>query len=127
MKLFAVMALVLAVAVPSGMAFAQPDHPGQPRQSGYQGQPVPPSQHNAIKKPHPPAVPAARQKHQAHVTPAIGQSAANAKPFQRAQNSRFASPPRGQEYRVLNDHLVLVDQKTLEVVAVVGLLSAFAK
>lgn len=119
MKLFAVMALALAVALPSGVAFAQSGHPGQPRQSEQERQTAPSGQHKFIKKGQP--APAARQQHRA---PIVGQRAANSRPYQRAHNSRFAPPPRGQEFRLVNDHLVLVDQKTLNILTVVGLLSA---
>lgn len=59
-----------------------------------------------------------------HKGPQVGDSGHRGKPFHRASNSRFKAPPRGQEYRVLDDRLVLVDKDTLKVVAVLGLLSA---
>lgn len=55
--------------------------------------------------------------------PRIGESGRSGQHFQRAQNSRFNTAPRGQEYRVVNDHLVLVHSRTLAIVSVVGLLS----
>lgn len=55
-------------------------------------------------------------------TPRVGEPARNGQPFMRAGNSRFKAPPRGQEYRVVNEHLVLVDSQTLRIVTVLGLL-----
>ena len=54
----------------------------------------------------------------------VGDSGAMGQRFRQADNSRFKTPPRGQEYRVINDRLVLVNKDTLKVVAVLGLLSA---
>lgn len=46
------------------------------------------------------------------------------KPFHRAYNSRFPPPPRGREYRITPDGwLVLVDSRTLAIVATFGILS----
>ena len=56
--------------------------------------------------------------------PKIGDSGRKGQPFRQAGNSRFKAPPHGQEYRVVNDRLVLVDKDTLKIVAVLGLLSA---
>ncbi|WP_112313161.1 hypothetical protein [Pseudogemmobacter bohemicus] len=60
----------------------------------------------------------------AHASPKKGDSAREGSPFQRAPNSRFGVPPRGQEYRVVGDHLVLADSQSMRVVAVIGLLSS---
>lgn len=69
------------------------------------------------------------QKHQAQNSgkksakaPKVGSSGRDGKPFQRSSGSRFSAPPKGQEYRVVNDHLVLVNKDTLKIVTVVGLL-----
>lgn len=66
------------------------------------------------------------QKAPVHQTsaPRIGDSGRHGQRFERHANSRFAAPPRGQEYRVVDGNLVRVDSKTLRIVAVVGLLSA---
>ncbi len=61
-----------------------------------------------------------------HRAPRVGDSGRQGRPFQQASNSRFAPPPRGQEYRVLNDRLVLVDKTTLAIVSVLGLVSALS-
>lgn len=76
-----------------------------------QRHPAPPAAHNVPGRPHP----------QFSVHP--GHSAAKGRPFQRGKHSRFNAPPRGQEYRVINDHLVLADSRTLKVVAVLGLMN----
>lgn len=69
------------------------------------------------------------QKHQAQNSgkksakaPKVGSNGRDGKPFQRSSGSRFSAPPKGQEYRVVNDHLVLVNKDTLKIVTVVGLL-----
>lgn len=56
--------------------------------------------------------------------PHVGERARGGQPFHQAENSRLPRPPRGQEYRVINDHVVRIDSKTLEIIAVVGLLGA---
>ena len=60
----------------------------------------------------------------AHAGPKKGESGRGGQPFQRASNSRFQPPPHGQEYRVVNEHLVLVDSQSLKIVAVLGVLSS---
>lgn len=55
--------------------------------------------------------------------PKAGASARGGQPFQRAAGSRISAPPRGQEYRVVNEHLVLVDSRSQNIVTVLGLLS----
>lgn len=79
-------------------------------------QPQPQPQHDARKH--------GKVAETRHKVPRIGDNGRGGQNFHRAQNSRFKAPPRGQEYRVVNEHLVLVDSKTLRIVTVVGLLSA---
>ncbi|MFE3837250.1 hypothetical protein [Pseudogemmobacter sonorensis] len=62
-----------------------------------------------------------------HSNPRAGDNGRNGQPFQRATNSRFKAPPRGQEYRVVNEHLVLIDSDTLKIVTVLGLLNTLLK
>ncbi|MAM41109.1 hypothetical protein [uncultured Paracoccus sp.] len=59
--------------------------------------------------------------------PRAGDNGKAGKPFQRSANSRFKAPPKGEEYRVVDDHLVLVDSNTMKIVTVLGLLSALSK
>ena len=59
--------------------------------------------------------------------PQVSDSGAKGAPFKQAGNSRFKTPPKGQEYRVVNERLVLVDKQTMQIVTVVGLLSALVK
>lgn len=54
----------------------------------------------------------------------LGDSARDGRAFQRAGNSRYAPAPRGQEYRVVRDQLVLVDQKTKRIVSILGPIQA---
>ena len=129
-------AVALSVALPLSAAGAQPG----PQPFYGQVRPVPPQVKPAVvpaqpKKHHAPQVQAPRPPApRAHVQaprhpapPRIGQRAHNAREFTRQQRSRFKAPPRGQEYRVMNDHLVLVDQRSLQVMSVVGLLSTLLK
>ncbi|MDP3339230.1 hypothetical protein [Frigidibacter sp.] len=60
-------------------------------------------------------------------SPRAGDNGKNGRPYQRAKGSRFKEPPRGQEYRVVNDHLVLVDNRTSKVVSVLGLLDTLLR
>lgn len=60
-------------------------------------------------------------------TPRPGENGRGGQRFERAGSSRFKAPPRGQEYRVINEHLVLVDSNTLKVVTVLGLLNTLLK
>ena len=57
-------------------------------------------------------------------TPRPGDNGNKGRPFVRASNSRFPSPPAGQEYRIVNEHLVLVDHETMQIAKVLGVLSA---
>ncbi|WP_339107584.1 hypothetical protein [Thioclava sp. GXIMD4216] len=41
-----------------------------------------------------------------------------------AQLKRLPAPPKGQEYRIVNERVVRVDTDTLKTVAVIGLVSA---
>jgi len=66
----------------------------------------------------------ARPPAQKTARPHVGESARKAAVFQRARNSRLPAPPAHQHYRVLDDTIVRVDDSTLKVVAVVGLVSA---
>ncbi|WGR61931.1 hypothetical protein E3U26_14285 (plasmid) [Paracoccus ferrooxidans] len=54
----------------------------------------------------------------------VGDSGRDGRAFQRAGNSRYAPAPRGQEYRVVRDQLVLVDQKTKRIVSILGPIQA---
>ncbi len=55
--------------------------------------------------------------------PKVGASAGKATSFRQGKSSRFPNPSQGQEYRVMNDHLVLVDKQSSKIVKVLGLLS----
>lgn len=56
--------------------------------------------------------------------PELGSSARRAPVFQQAEHSRLPPPPAHQHYRVIDGTIVRVDDTTLQVVAIVGLLSA---
>lgn len=59
-----------------------------------------------------------------HDGPYVGESARRAPQLQQAKKSRLPAPPKNQHYRVMDDRVVRVDDKTLKVVAIVGLASA---
>ncbi|MFT4012617.1 MAG: hypothetical protein QM682_04260 [Paracoccus sp. (in: a-proteobacteria)] len=56
--------------------------------------------------------------------PRLGESGRDGRVFKRAGNSRYAPAPRGQEYRVIRDQLVLVDKKTKRILSILGPLQA---
>lgn len=56
--------------------------------------------------------------------PQVGHSARGGQRFQQARTSRLPRPPYGQEYRVIDNTVVRVDSRTLQIVAIVGLLGA---
>lgn len=91
---------------------AQKAQPAQKSQKAQTTQKAQPAQKSAQKSP------------QKAKGPAIGDGARNAALFQQAKNSRLPAPPAHQHYRVLDGTVVRVDDSTLKVVAVVGLLSA---
>lgn len=59
--------------------------------------------------------------------PKPGASGRDGHPFQQAAKSRFPAPPKGQQYRVVQDNLVLVDSKTMTIVKVLGLLDTLTR
>ncbi|RWR34061.1 hypothetical protein D2T29_03955 [Sinirhodobacter populi] len=59
--------------------------------------------------------------------PRVGDSARKAPPLQQAKNSRLPAPPKNQHYRVLDDRVVRVDDKTMKVVAVIGMVKDILK
>ncbi|MFC3060303.1 hypothetical protein [Paenirhodobacter populi] len=63
----------------------------------------------------------------AQTAPRIGDSARKAPPLQQARNSRLPAPPKNQHYRVLDDRVVRVDDKTMKVVAVIGMVKDILK
>lgn len=65
-----------------------------------------------------------RQQAQHSQGPQRGDSARSAPRPSSAQLKKLPSPPKGQEYRILNDRVVRVDSDTLAVVAVAGLVTA---
>ena len=143
MKPLVLLAVSLAIALPSaGSLMAQPLPPKHEQspvaQKPNPQKPVPqphagkgkPEPHHALAPAKPGAKPGPQAAHKApphKAPPAVGARVPHGKPFQQAKGSRFKAPPRGQEYRVVDDHLVRIDSKTLKVVAVVGLLSALVK
>lgn len=69
------------------------------------------------------SAPPAKSASQKVPAPHVGDSARKGALFQQAKNSRLPAPPAHQHYRVVDNTVVRVDDTTLKVVAVVGLLS----
>lgn len=64
----------------------------------------------------------------ATTAPKAGGSAKGGAQVQRAKNnSKLKEPAKGQEYRVVNDQVVLADSKTLKIIRVVGPASTLLK
>ncbi|MBE3640477.1 hypothetical protein [Mangrovicoccus algicola] len=59
----------------------------------------------------------------ARPAPKPGDSARGGRPVTPGPDGRLQAPPKGQEYRVIDDRVVRVDSQTLKVLAVVGLAS----
>ncbi|RRH74708.1 hypothetical protein [Falsigemmobacter faecalis] len=130
MKAALALALCAALALPAVPAMAwQAPRPVAP-QAHHQphSKPLPPRPQLQPVRPHHAARPQpGRPMEKAPRAPRIGEYLREARPFRPTPGPRFRAPPRGQEYRVANDHLVLVNSRTLQVVAVVGLLSALLR
>ncbi|AMY67367.1 hypothetical protein [Frigidibacter mobilis] len=134
MKRLAIFATAAATMLGSATAIhAQPHsndacRPGESRCLPQQGQKSQPGKgspelgSDRSAAPRPGETPATRV-----AAPQAGDSGKGGRPYQRARDSRFREPPRGQEYRVVNDHLVLVDSRTSKVVTVLGLLDTLLK
>ncbi|WP_172327255.1 hypothetical protein [Mangrovicoccus sp. HB161399] len=60
----------------------------------------------------------------AHAAPHVGDSAKAGRQVQPPAHGQLKAPPKGQEYRVIDDQVVRVDSSTLKILAVVGLASA---
>ncbi len=108
--------------------------PGESRCEQQQGKkPVqqqgqrPQAERTPERAPERPAAQKRLEPQQRIASPRAGDNGKNGRPYQRAKNSRFKEPPRGQEYRVVNDHLVLVDSRTSKVVSVLGLLDTLLR
>ncbi|PTX02710.1 hypothetical protein [Pararhodobacter aggregans] len=59
-----------------------------------------------------------------HITINIGDDGRYGERWTWRDGYGFGPAPRGREYRVINGQLVMVDAQTLQIVAIVGLLSA---
>ena len=92
---------------------AQPSQKSQPAQKATGQKIASPAKSATPAKSTPQKVPA----------PHVGDSARKGALFQQAKNSRLPAPPAHQHYRVVDNTVVRVDDSTLKVVAVVGLLS----
>ena len=120
----------------------------QPSAQPLQPTPQPPPAHHVqqppqpqAQQPHHPPAPHVQQpqvqapRHpQPHVQqpqqprpPAVGDRPREARPVHHADSARFRAPPRGQEYRVVDGYVVLVDSRSLQIVNVLGLLSTLIR
>lgn len=94
------------------------------RQDGKSGAPKPAAAANEAQNPD---APTNKPEGKIARAPKAGDSGRDGKPFLRGSDSRFKAPPHGQEYRVVDDRLVLVDSKTLKIVTVLGPENALPK
>ena len=116
MKRFLMSASVALVAM-SGAAFA--DQHGA--NNCAPGQKCPPGQSQKVDNHS--QKPQAKGEQHAQATKASGHSAPGHAPTA-AQLKRLPAPPKGQEYRIVNDKVVRIDSDTLKTVAAIGLVSA---
>lgn len=61
-----------------------------------------------------------RKEARHHREPRAGDSARRAPMLQQAKASRLPKPPKGQHYRIMDDRVVRVDDRSKKVVAVLG-------
>lgn len=71
--------------------------------------------------------PAPRAHAPQHRGPRVGHGARNARIINHGHGYRLAPPPRGQHYRIVDNTVVRVDDRTLQIVAVMGLMSLFLR
>lgn len=64
-------------------------------------------------------------KSKTKISPRVGNSARNGAPFVRSANSRVAAPPKGHEYRVVKDYLVVSDTRSKKIQRIVGPVSEY--
>lgn len=67
------------------------------------------------------------QSSQTAAAPKIGDSASGKPRFTPPASGKVAAAPKGREYRVVNDRVVLVDSSTARIVQIIGALSALSK
>lgn len=133
----AIAAMAVSLAAPMAMAQGKPGQNGcivqsngqtkcdQPQAKGQsQGQAKGQPQAQAKGQPQAQAKGQPQAKAQAQKAPAVGESARRGAVVQQAKHSRLPAPPSHQHYRVVDDKIVRVDDKTLAIVAIVGLASS---
>ncbi len=125
-------ALSLIVAIPAAQAQTRTDASCHDSQRSCAQQAIGKSTGKGTGKstgsgPHQKAQGGKKTAQAGHPAPRAGEIARNGQRFERAASSRFKSPGRGQEYRVVDEHLVLVDSNTLRIVSVLGLLNTLLK
>lgn len=76
-------------------------------------------QHAPVSKPR-----AHVQQRRHHQGPRVGERFTRGHALPAAKLRFLPKPPRGQSYRVVDDHIVRVDDNTLQILALAGLLSA---
>ena len=140
MKPIATLLVALSIALPTVPALAAPG-PG-PQHAAPQGGPRDEPRYSPQHRPQsgpqdrpgqfrPDRRPDARQgpgqwdRHPP--APRVGQQAPRgSRVYQPPRHARLQPPPRGQEYRVHDGKVMLVDSRTAKVIAVLGLLSMLA-
>lgn len=115
----------LTLAGQSALAEQRPD--GPPPECRQQDRKCPPLARHG-KRDDRPASPARHKaddrrhedRRDARPRPHVGENARAGRPWTPPRDSRMARAPRGQEYRVIGDHLVLVDQKSHRILSVLA-------
>lgn len=74
-----------------------------------------------------PKAPVRIETKKARKGPRIGDHARGGKVFQHSKYKKVKAPPRGQEYRIIDDRVVLVNKDTLRIIAIIGMVSALTR
>jgi len=118
-----------ALTAAAGLALAIPE-PAEAQRYGDRWQRGPAHAHHHGHRTRPQAqhpraseVPFHSERHR-HYAPRPGYSARHYQRFHPQARYRIGPPPRGHHYRRYGDRVVLVDDRNLHIVAIIGLLTA---
>lgn len=116
-------AFTLGLAAPAVMA----QQPGAQQPGPQQNRPAAAGCQQGQKQPCAKQVAAKPAPKVAQKAPRVGDTARKAPPLQQAKNSRLPAPPKNQHYRVVDDRVVRVDDRTMKIVAVIGIVKDILK
>lgn len=121
MRRLLMMGAMAALVLSAQGALAESRPEGQPPACRQQDRkcPAPPPQDKQAKPEHRREV-RNETRRDGPPAPHVGEDARAGRPWTPPRDSRMAKAPRGQEYRVIADHLVLVDKKSHRIVSVVA-------